>query len=502
VGAQDGFGPWLDDTVDSEFGDLDMDGDLDVVIGSKSAGLGGEDLRLFLNNGAGQFDERWPWADAGADITMDAVDVELADLDGDSDIDIVVVEYDETHVYRNELSSGGGWAAESFFEQTPLTASFDQGRVAFADLHGDADLDLWVTRADWLHRNDGCLQFAAMPWLEMDSSLWLEDVAFLDYDSDGDLDAVAPGGGSPGAHIFQNGLAQGLDPGVDGLMHLNSPSAPGTSLATWDETSSLWSDQPIATDDLDGDPEIFFARWIGGLWVNALGVPDTHAPTFSSVTMQGDKADGSDTPIVAQVLDNSDHRVIARYDVDLFYAVDGGPPTCVQMPWVGGQSFRAVIPGGVTGSIAYRVQAADAIGNVGVSTTHTYDQSGGTTPLFENQGCGTLGVAGDPYLRLSGPLTPLSTLSLDLRDAPPSAPMLVLLSFTSTPILAAGGLVFTNPINNQFPSTTTSGGTRHASAPLTASWPSGLEFWFQAVIADGTSPHGLVLSNAVKGTTP
>ena len=71
-------------SANASLGDLDGDGDLDIVL-AKGRHWPLEDWVL-LNDGAGGFDERHPLG-GSADRTYTAA---LADLDGDGDLDLVV----------------------------------------------------------------------------------------------------------------------------------------------------------------------------------------------------------------------------------------------------------------------------------------------------------------------------------------------------------------------------------------------------------------------------
>jgi len=73
-------------TMSVAVGDLDGDADLDIVVGN--GGSRPESSTLYLNDGAGRFD----WQDAERRLPGDAANtstVALGDLDGDGDLDVV-----------------------------------------------------------------------------------------------------------------------------------------------------------------------------------------------------------------------------------------------------------------------------------------------------------------------------------------------------------------------------------------------------------------------------
>ncbi len=183
--------------------DLDGDGDLDAVVGNDDGCL-----RTFANTGSST-------APAFAELTgtanpFAAVDVgyssqpELADLDGDGDLDAVVGESLGTLHY---LANTGSSTAPAFAELTGTAnpfAGIDVGlssSPALVDLDGDDDLDLWLGEEPggiWAFANTGWsmapafaeLTGTANPFGAVDLGEQSAG-ALADLDGDGDLDAVA-----------------------------------------------------------------------------------------------------------------------------------------------------------------------------------------------------------------------------------------------------------------------------------------------------------------------
>lgn len=514
-----GQGPFRDYSCDCEFADMNLDGALDLFHSSYGPNIGGTmDSRVFLNDGSGRFDELWPWADPAADIKLHTMEVDLVDLDGDFDLDVFAASRSsQARVYRNDLDlNTGTWPGSPFTDVTQtaliatgatLTGSNNYGAEP-GDLDGDGDFDIWAVSynqfSDEILRNNGDLTFTIMPdWVKGDPAVDEEQADLLDYDNDGDLDVFVPNFSGVNA-LYQNSLADGV-PLSTGLLH-RTGTASGGSLAPWPEVplinnSGTTLEGDCVDLDNDGDADCTLANsnnqqnyW----WPNTLGVPDTHAPSVHLLTAQGDKSDGSDTPIRVQLRDNASMIEAAMATVRLVFSVGGGPDTSVPMAGQGSMQFQTTLSGGINGLISYRVEGHDRNGNTFVSATHSYLQAAsGVVPILP-LGTGTQGVKGTPTLQVMGALSPGCEVDLFVCNAASSAVCGLLFSIASTPKPFKGGTLYTVPLFTRVLDITNSGGQLWVDGSWPASLPTGFTFWVQGAVADLAAAEGVALTAPVR----
>ena len=121
---------------------------------------------------------------------------------------------------------------------------------------------------------------------------------------------------------------------------------------------------------------------------------------------------------------------------------------------------------------------------------------------WTNLGGGTVGIAGTPKLVGNGALVGGTVASLRLTEAAPFAAMLAWVSFNPTPFPALGGTVHAFPFANQILLFADVDG----DFSVTTTWPPGIppgtNVWFQFVLEDLSTIHGLTLSNGLLATTP
>ena len=262
----------LDPTTSLAVGDVDGDGDIDLVVGNGDDYYAyGRQNRLYLNDGNGVFSDvtssRLP---AVQDLTHDLA---LGDVDGDGDLDLVVANsYSPNRLYLND---GAGVFTDVTAAQMPPT--FHARSIRFGDVDADGDLDLVV--GNWgqnqLLRNggSGIFQDVTASCLPTDSD-FTQAIDLGDVDADGDLDLVIGNG-----HYWdaQNRLYRNDGGGT--FVDVTASHLP----ATPDKTAGVH----FADLDLDGDLDLLSVQR------NAIRLyANDSAGSFSDVTTSRIDGDG------------------------------------------------------------------------------------------------------------------------------------------------------------------------------------------------------------------
>ena len=137
-------------------GDLDGDGDLDLILTGYTSS--GAISKIYRNDGSGSFSE----INAGTLTGVMSGSIALGDLDDDGDLDLILTGYTGSVVVSRIYQNNG---SGSFTEiNTGTLTAVCKSSVALGDLDGDSDLDLILTgstsysspnRVSRIYQNDG-----------------------------------------------------------------------------------------------------------------------------------------------------------------------------------------------------------------------------------------------------------------------------------------------------------------------------------------------------------
>jgi hypothetical protein len=185
--------------ADARAADLDGDGDLDVVVSAYGWYTTGRTVILW-NRGKGA-DGLPSFGEATLDERQGSITCPVVDLDGDGRLDVIVLIAQENEAIAAYMNRGGG----RFMEEKVFAAPHPHhgtSAMDVADLDGDGDLDVVMVNGDTL---DDFLQFKpwqGVTWYENRGTFpfeprWLgvyygaQAVSVADLDGDGDPDIVA-----------------------------------------------------------------------------------------------------------------------------------------------------------------------------------------------------------------------------------------------------------------------------------------------------------------------
>ena len=431
-----------------EFGDIDRDGDWDMVLANDFNRL----PVLLENDGAGFFTDV---SDRLPGIPLSSARGQFADVDGDGDVDLAFCHSGTSNRFGSNgrpqlyLNDGSGTFTDATATNTPNAIIRDQQDILFFDMDNDLDLDLHVGSrssvdgGSQLWRNDGGIFTRVNGSVPTDGATYSYDAG--DVDGDGDLDLLGANSGTSNrellilndgdgtswtdvsGNIITNPTADDndskfIDFDMDGdldfvIAALGSTTdrfyrnnGSGSYIQTGNvQTPVNDSSLDIGFADLDGDgaPDCVTAQGEFGNFQNRIyinnGPVDDIPPTFLAVT-ELDPEDGDLGPfrVRALVVDQytSDRGFMPRA-MDLVVAVDGGRPKTVPMQWVGNSIWEGVVPElSSCVAVEYRVRAEDRAGNVGESAVIDFATRGSCGPDPDLNGDGAVN-GGDLGLLLS-----------------------------------------------------------------------------------------------------
>jgi hypothetical protein len=170
-------------------GDVDGDGDLDLV----TANRGGFTVSICLNDGRGSFSA--PATNANPAVGNTPLSVEMGDVDGDGDLDLLTANYGDNTV-SVRLNDGRGSFSAPAINPNP-TVGDSPTSVTVGDVDSDGDLDLLTANYNYsgtvsVRLNNGRGSFSA-PVINPEPTVgsFPTSVTVGDVDGDGDLDLLA-----------------------------------------------------------------------------------------------------------------------------------------------------------------------------------------------------------------------------------------------------------------------------------------------------------------------
>ena len=349
---------------DAEVGDVDDDGDLDLVLadwgpGNNMTNAGGR-TRLWLNDGAGSFtdatENRMPET-----LIRFSWDLELVDVDNDFDLDLLVSckRCAGSSLFRND---GAGTFTEDFRGLPQYTNNYDFEAM---DLDGDGFLDLVTindgeivgergsSRREHVFRNDGEGRFrdATDAWWPAAENIGEDDniVAFLDYDADGDADFVIGSLSGPDRLIINEGPG-GFRSAAEVFVGEETPGTLGMALADLDNDGRMDVVQAQGEHPRAVQERVYLGRGL---------VPDTAAPVVTNATAVS--VGGADVVLVrARVHDRKSPSLPTEWQgVEVRWSSATGNEA-TPMRWYGEYLWRAMVP---IGASRLEICATDASGN-------------------------------------------------------------------------------------------------------------------------------------------
>ena len=359
-------------TARATFGDVDGDGDLDIALcnSGTSSRFGSGQPRLYTNDGTGRFTDATASRLPVGNIS-EQMDALFFDADGDFDLDLFIATRASTpNQSRLWLNNGSGvFAAGGNVINDATSYAYDAG-----DIDGDGDLDLIGTNAgtsnqELLERNANGL---GTSWTNISTSISPNpsvddnDSKFFDMDNDGDLDlVVAVLGGSK--RIYRNS-------GTGAFTQV-------TNIITASSDSSL--DVKVADFDGDGRYDIVTGQGESGSFQNRIymnnGAVDTRAPvTVRTEQVVPGSVVGATHPVRVELRDAyTSHMGYHPRSVTLRYGTTAAMTESVVMKLTGNGLWRGVLPSLPAGSlVSYSVRSVDSFGNSGDGPTLSFTEPG------------------------------------------------------------------------------------------------------------------------------
>ena len=203
----------------AEFADVENDGDMDLLI-TGNTGSPAATANLYINDGLGSYS-----LSPGTPFEpSNNGDIDFGDIDGDNDLDLIMTGKDASGNVFSKLYTNNGTGSFTLVTGTIFTGVY-MSSTEFIDVDNDGDLDLLMCGADSsdvstanLYENNGSGIFNLVIGTPFDNAQF-GDIAFGDTDNDGDQDILIVGQNDSSQYIAKFYI----NTGTSFSIHPNTP---------------------------------------------------------------------------------------------------------------------------------------------------------------------------------------------------------------------------------------------------------------------------------------
>ena len=174
-------------------GDIDLDGDLDLALSGQSTSA--NIAKIYINNGTG-FEENSTWQQDLTAVFQGSTT--FVDMDNDGDLDLTLVGKSESGISRIYINNGTAFERNATWDQNLLGVL--KGSVAWGDFNNNGNIDLSLTGQSAgdhheIYNNTGITFNKVQDKYSSQSLVGIFEgtQTFGDYDNDGDLDLFTSG---------------------------------------------------------------------------------------------------------------------------------------------------------------------------------------------------------------------------------------------------------------------------------------------------------------------
>lgn len=219
---------------EARLGDLDGDGDLDIL--GKPYDWETPHVDVWLNNGTGLTLDRWRRHVVDTNKPWRSIFISAADMNGDGHPDMITGGW----WYKNPGVSNGSW-------QRNLIGAPLNNMATVYDFDGDGDMDVLGTQGQgseansafvWA-RNNGSGVFTILNNIEHGDGDFLQGVGVGQFQDDGPLEVILSW------HV-----------GGKGIQSLTVPAHPYSDFWTWRKLSDTSQDEALSVGDIDRDGDL------------------------------------------------------------------------------------------------------------------------------------------------------------------------------------------------------------------------------------------------------